>query len=150
VRELRPQANPHAAAVSSRFLSHRQIILEPMPTTRNSNLRENSRKNRSLMNEAEVRIWMQLRRQVLDAKFRRQHPVGPYILDFACVALRIAIELDGSQHDGNPEEAIRDAYLSSRGWIVLHFWSGDALANTDGLLDTIVAVIEQRQIELAS
>ncbi len=121
-----------------------------MPTTRSPRLTANARKNRSLMNEAEVRIWVQLRRQVLDVKFRRQHPVGPHILDFACVALRIDIELDGSQHEDNPDDAIRDAYLISRGWIVLRFWSWEALSNTDGVVSTILATIEERQTELAS
>ena len=120
-----------------------------MPTTRNANLRENARTNRSQMNDAEVRIWVELRRQVLDARFRRQHPVGPYILDFACVALRIAIELDGSQHDGDPSDGIRDAYLTSRGWIVLRFWSWEAMSNTEGVINTILATIEERQTELA-
>jgi very-short-patch-repair endonuclease len=102
------------------------------------------------MNEAEVRIWVHLRRQVYDVKFRRQHPVGSYILDFACVALRIAIEIDGSQHEDDLDDPIRDAYLTSRGWIVLRFWSGEALSNTNGVISTIMATIEERQIELAS
>ena len=87
---------------------------------------------------------------MLDAKFRRQRPVGPYILDFACVALRIAIEFDGSQHDGDPSDAIRDAYLAARGWMVLRFWSGEALSNTDGVINTILATTEERQTDRAS
>jgi very-short-patch-repair endonuclease len=118
-----------------------------MPTTRNTNLRENARNNRGQMNEAEVRIWVQLRRKILDVKFRRQHPVGPYILDFACVALRIAIELDGSQHEGDPADVVRDAYLKSRGWIVLRFWSGEALSNTNGVISAILAAVDERQRE---
>jgi very-short-patch-repair endonuclease len=121
-----------------------------MPTTRNPKLAENARANRNLMNDAEVRIWLELRRQVYDAKLSRQHPVGPYILDFACVALRIAIELDGSQHDGDPNDVIRDAYLTARGWIVLRFSSGEALANTDGVINTILATVDERQRNLAS
>lgn len=80
--------------------------------TRDHRPRDYARNNRKEMNEAEVRIW----ERVLDVRFRRQHPVGPYILDFACVALRLAIELDGSQHESSPDDAIRDAYLASRGW----------------------------------
>jgi very-short-patch-repair endonuclease len=119
-----------------------------MPTTRNTILRENARNNRGQMNEAEVRIWVQLRRQIFDVKFRRQHAVGPYILDFACVAFRIAIEVDGSQHEGDPDDVIRDAYLKSRGWIVLRFWSWEALSNTDVVISTILAAVEERQQEL--
>ena len=48
-------------------------------------------------------------------RFRRQHPIGPYIVDFACIALKLAVELDGSQHFENTADAIRDAYLAERG-----------------------------------
>ena len=120
-----------------------------MPITRSPKLQQNARKNRSLMNEAEVRVWVHLRRRVLDVKFRRQHPVGPYVLDFACLALRIAIELDGSQHENNPDDLARDAYLTARGWIVLRFWSWEALAHTDDVINAILATIDLRQTELA-
>jgi very-short-patch-repair endonuclease len=98
--------------------------------------------NRRQMTESEVRLWIQLRGRVLGVSFRRQHPVGPYILDFACVALRLAIELDGSQHLDSARDAVRDAFLNQQGWTVLRFWSADVLLD----VDSIVAAIE-REVE---
>jgi very-short-patch-repair endonuclease len=91
------------------------------------------------MTESEVRLWIELRGRLLGVSFRRQHPVGPYLLDFACVALRLAIEVDGSQHLESAGDAIRDAFLKQQGWTVLRFWSADVLLDTD----SVVAAIER-------
>jgi very-short-patch-repair endonuclease len=65
---------------------------------RNQTLFGWARHNRQTLNDAEARIWSELRRRELGVRVRRQHPIGPYILDFACIALKLAVELDGSQH----------------------------------------------------
>jgi very-short-patch-repair endonuclease len=93
------------------------------------------------MNEAEVRIWGELRRGQIGHKFRRQFPIGPYLVDFACVALRLIVEIDGSQHQDSVADAARDFYLQSRGWTVLRFWSWEALSDTDMVINTIIGVI---------
>lgn len=101
-----------------------------------------ARDNRRRMTESEVRLWIELRGRLLGVSFRRQHPVGPYILDFACVVLRMAIELDGSQHLDSARDAIRDAFLRQQGWTVLRFWSADVLLD----VDSVIAAIE-REVE---
>ena len=69
------------------------------------------------MPEAETRLWHQLRnRRLITHKFRRQHSIGPYIADFACIAAKLIIELDGSQHAKAAEaDAHRTAYLEAQG-----------------------------------
>lgn len=65
--------------------------------------------NRRQMNEGEVRIWTGLRRKAIGVRFRRQHPIGPYIVDFACLTLKLVIEIDGSQHyDSVMADSLRD------------------------------------------
>jgi very-short-patch-repair endonuclease len=93
------------------------------------------------MNQAEVRIWGELRRRQIEYRFRRQHPIGPYLVDFACVALRLVIELDGSQHHASPGDLERDRYLELHGWTVLRFWSWEALSDTEMVINTILGVI---------
>ena len=75
-------------------------------------------------------------------KFRRQHPVGPYIADFACVEGRLIVELDGSQHLSDPMDCARTSQLESHGYRVLRFWDNDALANTSAVLAVIYDVLE--------
>ncbi len=90
--------------------------------------------------DAERRVRRLLRDRRLNGfKFRRQVPVGPYIVDFLCVASRLIVEADGSQHDQNGRDKVRDAYLASQGWKVLRFWNPDVLQNRESVLDTIFA-----------
>jgi very-short-patch-repair endonuclease len=96
---------------------------------------------RGLSTEAENLLWRLLRsRQFLSFKFRRQHPVGPYIVDFYCAARRLAIELDGGQHftaEGQAYDQRRTAYLTARGVRVLRFTNHELFENTDGVLETL-------------
>jgi very-short-patch-repair endonuclease len=73
--------------------------------------------------------------------FRRQVPIGHYIVDFACAEHRLVVELDGSQH-ALPEavqmDEARSAYLASRGWVILRFWNDDVLRDLDGVCQHIV------------
>ena len=74
------------------------------------------------MTSSEIRVWLYLRRRKLDGwKFRRQHPIGPYVVDFYCPAARLVVELDGDSHDGNKDEYDdrRQAWLESKGYRVL-------------------------------
>ncbi len=89
--------------------------------------------------DAEERLWNRLRdRRLAGAKFRRQHPTGPYIVDFCCVERRLIVEVDGGQHSeaGSGDEG-RSAYLASFGFKVLRFWNSDVLSNIDGVLGRI-------------
>jgi len=90
--------------------------------------------------EAEQRLWRALRnRQLAGYKFRRQHPIPPFIVDFICLERRLIIELDGGQHAEAvvPDEA-RTAHLEGLGYKVLRFWNHEALSNTDGILTVIL------------
>jgi very-short-patch-repair endonuclease len=95
------------------------------------------------MTEAERRLWSLLRgHQMAGYKFRRQHPVGPYILDFACVRLKLAVEADGGQHADNAHDAFRTAWLEARGWRVVRFWNREIMGETESVLATLLAVVD--------
>ncbi len=88
--------------------------------------------------DAEARLWSLLRpRRFAGFKFRRQVPVGPYIADFMCYSARLIIELDGSQHAGNPHDLTRDAYLRAQGFHILRLWNDILLTNPDTAADSI-------------
>jgi very-short-patch-repair endonuclease len=93
---------------------------------------------------AERKLWYVLQRGQLDGlSFRRQHPLGMYIVDFYCPAIRLAIELDGGQHN-DPRHQARDQrrsrLLESKGITVIRFWNNDVLENTEGIWDEISRV----------
>ncbi len=89
------------------------------------------------MTDAEQMLWQHLRGSRLDGlKFRRQHPIPPYVVDFCCVETMLIVELDGSQHSLETD-ARRTRYLGSQGWRVLRFWDNDALIQTEAVLDAI-------------
>jgi very-short-patch-repair endonuclease len=75
-------------------------------------------------------------------KFRRQHPVRDFIVDFACTEYQLAIEVDGGHHSENAADTIRTAWLQSRGWKVLRFWNNDVLSNTNGVIETILRILK--------
>ena len=91
------------------------------------------------MTDVERLLWRALRsRQVNAHRFRRQHPIGPYIVDFTCIEQRVVVELDGGQHlDQATQDEQRTAFMQSQGWQVLRFWNNDVQNNLDGVLSTI-------------
>ncbi|WP_193725758.1 endonuclease domain-containing protein [Ferruginivarius sediminum] len=97
--------------------------------------------------KTEARLWRALRmRQLGGVKFRRQHPVGRYILDFACPELGLAIEVDGGQHALRAgHDNVRTAALARHGYTVLRFWNNEVLENIEGVMDRILAVIHERR-----
>ncbi|MDP2784932.1 MAG: DUF559 domain-containing protein [Sulfurimicrobium sp.] len=99
---------------------------------------EFTRTLRTQQTDAENLIWSLLRnRRLGDAKFRRQHPLSPYVLDFYCHEARLAIELDGGQHLENEGDIQRDAWLKQHGIRVLRYWNNDVLAQTESVLEDI-------------
>jgi len=94
---------------------------------------------------AENLLWRRLRRfPVSGSHFRRQVPIGPYVVDFACMAARLIIEVDGSQHgrdDISKRDERRTRWLEAEGYCVLRFWNNDLVTNMDSVLDAIYAAI---------
>jgi very-short-patch-repair endonuclease len=104
-----------------------------------------ARELRIFSTDAERRLWSALRgRRLRLYKFRRQHPLGPFILDFACFEHRLVIEADGGQHDENISDERRTAWLAGRGWRVIRFWNNEILTNIEGVTDTILQELERR------
>jgi very-short-patch-repair endonuclease len=102
-----------------------------------------ARRLRQEMTDAERRLWQALREPALPQRFRRQHPVGRYIVDFACPAAKLAIELDGGQHAlQNERDEVRTAEITAHGYRVLRFWNGDVIDNLAGVLTTILRELD--------
>ena len=94
------------------------------------------------MNAAETRLWWDLRRRGLDARFRRQHVLLGYILDFACVDLKLNVELDGSQHFESQDDRIRDRNLRRAGWTIVRFQSWQVFSENEMVVNTIGSAVE--------
>ena len=91
----------------------------------------------------EQRLWRALRTMNPPWKFRRQHPVGRRIVDFACPARSLAIELDGGQHaDRQEADAARSAELAQHGYRVIRFWNTEVTDNLAGVLQAILMELE--------
>ena len=108
-------------------------------------LRLRARALRNSPTEAERFLWRQLRFWQLDGhKFRRQQPLGAYIVDFVCLEKRLIIELDGGHHAEQVEnDAEREAWLRAQGFTVLRFWNPDVFRNTDGVKQEILKALEE-------
>jgi very-short-patch-repair endonuclease len=102
--------------------------------------RDVARRLRRNMTPAEKLLWWKLRRMTQGWKFRRQPPVGPYVPDFACLEIKLAIEVDGATHGTDDEisyDRSRTRYLEERGWRVVRFWNREIFENLAGVVDTI-------------
>jgi primosomal protein N' (replication factor Y) len=94
------------------------------------------------MTESERKLWPVLRSRGLEGyKFRRQHPLGPFVLDFACIEHRIAIEADGGQHANSESDRRRTEWLAREGWRVMRFWNHDIVGNPEGVASAILQAI---------
>jgi very-short-patch-repair endonuclease len=93
---------------------------------------------------AERKVWELLRsRRINDAKFRRQHPIGPYFADFACISRKLVIEVDGDHHAFQVEaDARRTAVMEREGWRVGRFWANEVVQNPEGIWAEIEQVID--------
>lgn len=102
-----------------------------------------ARSLRQRLTDAETHVWFFLRRRQLKGfRFRRQHPLGPYIADFVCLERHLIIELDGSQHLDCADDMARDVWFRENGDRVLRFWNDDALLRTDRVLGMMVSHLE--------
>ena len=102
-----------------------------------------ARQLRRQMTDAEASLWHHLRnRTLMGCKFRRQHPIGPYIVDFACVERKLVVELDGSRHADSASDSARTSWIQANGYRVLRFWNNDALRQQQVVLAVILEVLE--------
>ena len=99
--------------------------------------RKNAKSMRRVMTDAELKLWNELgAHRLMGLSFRRQVPIGPYIVDFACSIRRLVVEVDGSQHadaEHAESDAVRSAYLTSSGWTILRFWNDDVIRDIDNV-----------------
>ncbi len=104
-----------------------------MPKTNAARLRKDS-------TDAERALWAALRnRRLGDSKFRRQHPLGPYVVDFACISHRLVVEVDGGQHAVRTEfDSARTQWLTARGYRVVRFWNHEVLQNIESVKRAIL------------
>jgi len=104
-----------------------------------------ARKLRQQLTDAERTLWARLRnKQLQGVRFRRQQPIGLYIVDFICLDRRLIVEVDGGQHNerkGRQEDIERTKCLQTNGYRVLRFWNNDVLMNMEGVLGRITLAL---------
>ena len=108
-------------------------------------MKSRARSLRRKSTDAEVVLWQHLRnRRLLGCKFRRQVPIGKYIVDFLCEDPPIIIELDGGQHmEQERYDQTRTNWLQANGFLVLRFWNNDIAENLEGVLESLFSTIEK-------
>jgi very-short-patch-repair endonuclease len=108
---------------------------------------ERARALRKSMSDAESKLWQELRLRQLDGvRFRRQHPIGRYIVDFVCLEKRLIVEVDGEQHTQEAHIAHderRDRWLSAEGYRVMRFQTVEVYQNLDGVAQTIWGALQE-------
>ena len=113
-----------------------------------SGVTKRARHLRNNATPAERKFWKAINKEQLGVKFRRQHPVGPYILDFYCPALKLCVELDGDQHgfEGNiQKDSARTAFLKTKEILVLRYWNVQIMKELEGVLHLLTDDIKALQ-----
>jgi len=101
-----------------------------------------SRRLRSDQTDAERKLWSVLRGRTLGVKFRRQHPIGSFIVDFCCLERRLIVELDGGQHATQREaDDKRTRFLNARGYRVLRVWNDDVMRDAEAVAEVIMRAL---------
>jgi very-short-patch-repair endonuclease len=102
---------------------------------------ERARELRGGSTDAERKLWSVLRGGNIDGlKFRRQHPIPPYTVDFCCLSADLVVEVDGSQHSEESDRA-RTRFLESKGFTVLRFWDNDVLMQIEAVVEAICRTV---------
>ena len=116
-----------------------------------SRQRGNAKSMRKAMTDAELKLWNAVRaHRLMDLGFRRQFPIGNFIVDFACPQKRIIVELDGSQHNDSGAlryDMARTGFLEKSGWTVLRFANDDVLNDIDGVCQHIIITATERSLQ---
>jgi very-short-patch-repair endonuclease len=104
----------------------------------------NAKELRKNTTPAEQKLWSVLRNDQLGVSFRRQHAIGPYIVDFVCLKQKLIIELDGGQHlEQMAYDDERTAFLQAKGYRVLRFWNNDVLNDLNGVMSVILEALNR-------
>lgn len=106
---------------------------------------QRSRDMRHPLTPAESKVWARVRNNQLGYKIRRQHPIDHFITDFYCATAKLIIEIDGDSHDEPDQieyDAARTKWLEALGYIVIRFNNADVYKNLDGVLKTIMEMVE--------
>ena len=107
---------------------------------------DRARALRKTMTNAERKLWAALRGKQLDGlRFRRQHPIGVYVVDFVCLERRLVIKVDGGPHGERKQAAFdrqRTEWLTAEGYYVLRFWNRDVMLSLDDCLTAICANLQ--------
>ena len=112
--------------------------------------RINAKRLRKDMTDAERLLWQELRaHRLMGLSFRRQLPVGKYIVDFACPQQKLIIELDGGGHSEDAQmrhDAVRTKFLETEGWTVIRFWNDEVTNNLSGACDHILGYLAEKGV----
>jgi len=113
---------------------------------RNQRTTQHARRLRREQTPFEAVLWATLRdRQLEGYKFRRQHPIPPFVADFACPSAKLVVELDGRVHDESVErDANRDAVLEEQGWQVVRFSNVQLLQSKGEVVQTVFHLLQSR------
>ena len=134
---------PTLSRVRQRELTPNLLQVSSLSQVRARFLRQNQ-------TDAEALLWLKLRsRQILNLKFRRQRPIGPYFADFACLEIGLVIELDGGQHVDNVYDIKRERDMAALGFQTLRFWNNDVLTQIDVVLEKIHQTAEALTLALS-
>jgi very-short-patch-repair endonuclease len=115
------------------------------PRSIDSFRRDTARRLRKNTTHAEIKLWRHLRQlPMFGSHFRRQVPIGSYVVDFACMAAKLLIEVDGGQHgeEANAKrDDVRTQWLEAEGYRVIRFWNNEIISNIDGVMEVIYAAV---------
>src|SRR5215510_11350561 len=123
----------------------RQLIGSQMAKPITEFRRQTAHRLRVSATQPEQKLWRALKRvPTFGSHFRRQAPIGRYVVDFACMRAKLVVELDGGHHSDDKvaaKDAMRTRWLEGQGYKVLRFWNAELNSNLDGVLDTIHAAL---------
>ena len=108
-------------------------------------IKDFARDLRQQATDVERALWQRLRnRQILSAKFRRQHPIPPYVVDFVCLEKKLIVEADGGQHaEQQTYDEKRTAFLEAQGFRVLRFWNNEVLTEPETVIEVIFCALNE-------